>query len=63
MKFSFEIETPASCVECRFHELKTDGRYGRWVFLCLIDSGIKINPKDGLHRRVENCPGIVEEKE
>lgn len=57
MKLSFEIPTPNSCVECRFHELKTDGRYGKWLFRCLIDEDLKINPKDGLKQRHSNCPG------
>ena len=57
MRFEFEIETPPSCIECKFHELKTDGRYGKWILRCLIDDGIKISPRDGTRSRDENCPG------
>lgn len=57
MRFDFETETPNSCVECRFHTLKTDGRYGPYVFKCLISPDIKIAPRDGLKQRHQNCPG------
>lgn len=57
MRFMFEIPTPESCVTCKFHTLVTDGRYGQWVFKCLISDSIKMFPRDGLHQRHPDCPG------
>ena len=63
MKLSFEIQTPNSCVECRFHELKTDGRYGKWIFRCLLDENLIIQPRDGVDHRDPKCPGKETEDE
>jgi len=60
VKFEFEMPTPDSCVECRFQTLKTDGRYGKWVFRCLIDEDIKIEAREGLKKRHPDCPGKAE---
>lgn len=63
MKLEFETPTPPSCVECKFHTLVTDGRYGPWVFKCLIDDNIKIVPREGVKVRNADCPGVISEEE
>lgn len=61
MKVDFEMETPNSCIVCRFHTIDKMERYGGWISRCLIDRDLKMAIKDSLERRHEKCPGIINE--
>lgn len=63
MKIEFEMPTPNACIECQFHTLVTDGRYGPWVLKCLLNSDIKTAVKEGLKKRNDNCPGRIENED
>ena len=62
MNLNFDIPTPETCVDCPFHFVATDGRYGPWILQCLVDKSIKISPKDGTKMRNPNCPGTLEDE-
>ena len=61
MKIVVDIPTPKACVDCKFHTVETDGRSGPWVMKCLIDNSIKAPVGEGVNRRNDKCPGIMEE--
>ena len=60
MKFEFEMETPNTCIECRFHAIDKQNRYDGWISRCLIDRDLKMAVMDSLSRRHEKCPGKEE---
>ena len=57
-----DIPTPKACVDCRFHTVDTDGRYGKWIMRCLVKQDVKMEVKDGLKTRNPLCPGIIKEE-
>ena len=63
MKLNFELPTPNACVDCRFHYVSSAERYGGWSMQCLIDQSIRMTVSEGVRRRNEKCPGIVEKSE
>lgn len=63
MYIDTEIPTPDSCVDCKFHLIETDGRYGKWIMRCMILNTIKMDVNEGLKARSPDCPGVVVNEE
>ena len=61
MHIEMDIPTPKACVDCPFHTIDTNGRYGKWIMKCLIDSTIKMEVREGLMERYAGCPGLEKE--
>lgn len=63
MNLNFNIPTPKSCDDCKFHYVDKNDKDHSWAIRCLICQDVEQNIQDARDKRSDKCIGTVDDGE